>query len=80
MPQYPVVRREVHHVEKRFVAPDPEPRPYLSPEMAEREARAQEHFRQLQSRIGPSFNKGPLQLLTDSELAAEKRGELRRRS
>lgn len=49
-------------------------------EMIERQAQAQEQAKLFKNRVAPVGNKMGPQLLTDSELAAERRGELRRRS
>lgn len=51
-----------------------------TPEMLEREAQAQERTKLFKNRVAPAYNKGGLQLLSEGEVAAEKRGELRRRS
>ena len=51
----------------------------LTGEMAEREEAAKERYREIQNRIAPPGNKMGDQLLSESEYAAMKRGELRRR-
>jgi len=67
-------------VDERFPISVSKPVQQLSEEMQQREAAAKEKFKELQSRIGPAYNKGPYVLLSEGELAAEKKGELRRRS
>lgn len=49
-------------------------------ELLKREEQAREDTRKFKARIGPAYNKGPIVLLSEGEIAAEKRGELRRRS
>jgi hypothetical protein len=80
MPKYRVDSREVQHVEKRFVAPEPQPRPYLSAEMAAREEAAQERYREMKSLVQPLYNKGGPQYPDASAIEAARKGELRRRS
>jgi len=79
MPKYPK-QQLVNRPEDRWKLDKQKSMQILSKEMQERERIAKEKFKELQSRIGPVFNKGPLQVLTDTDLAAERRGELRRRS
>jgi len=55
-------------------------KPAYESHMLERELEAQEKTRQLKARIGFAGNKMGLQYLTDSDLADEKKGLLRRRS
>lgn len=52
----------------------------LTDELAQRQADAVERAKEYKSRVGPAYNKGPTVLLSEGEIAAEKRGELRRRS
>jgi len=65
--------------EQRFPATVMKVQPRLTGEMAEREEAAKERYREIQNRISPAYNKGGDQLLSESEYAAMKRGELRRR-
>jgi len=51
-----------------------------TPEMLQREADAVERTKMFKNRVAPAYNKGGLQLLSEGEVAAERRGELRRRS
>lgn len=51
-----------------------------SEDMLKREEQAREDARKFKARIGPAYNKGPIVLLSEGEIEAEKRGELRRRS
>jgi hypothetical protein len=53
--------------------------PRLTGEMAEREEAAKDRYREIQNRVGPTYNKGGDMLMSESEYAAMKRGELRRR-
>lgn len=52
----------------------------LTDDLKQREEAAQEKTRLLKARVAPVGNKMGPQLLTESELQAERRGELRRRS
>lgn len=49
-------------------------------DLLRRQAEAVERAKEYKSRVGPAYNKGPTVLLSEGEIAAEKRGELRRRS
>ncbi|QRE00221.1 hypothetical protein [Burkholderia phage BCSR5] len=84
MPQY-VKQREVSHADgDRFLHMSAKTKPAvvgeLTPEMQAREAMAQSYAREYKNRVAPAYNKGPDMLMSDSEYAAMKRGELRRRS
>lgn len=50
-----------------------------SEEMLAREMAAREHTKTLKARVAPAYNKGGNVYLTEDEMAAMKRGELRRR-
>jgi hypothetical protein len=83
-PQY-VKGKTVEHSEDpdRFtMAPYKRKTPFeLDEEMLRREQRAKEHYEaNMKPRIAPAFNKGGDQYLTESELEAQRHGELRRRS
>jgi len=80
MPSYPAPRT-VNHSHDRFT-PFIAQRPTYAndPLMRERQAAALKRTREIQKRIDVPFNKGGLQLLTEGEFQAMKRGELRRRS
>jgi hypothetical protein len=81
IPVYSKTRTVVHSrsLAERFTEPAPKPKQQLSEEMLQREALAQERYREIQNRISPVYNKGGEQLLSESEYEAMKRGELRRR-
>lgn len=63
---------------------DPAPKVVAEPkydgEMAEREAAALQRTKEMQARVGPVGNKMGPQYMTDSDLADERQGLLRRRS
>jgi len=80
MPVYAQSAVKVSHVEKRFIGPEEKPKQVLSPEMARREQQAQERYREIQKRVDIGYNKGGLMLLSEGEVEAMRRGELRRRS
>ncbi len=79
MPTY-VVQKPVSHTNDRFPKHVSTPVVRMTPEMEERELKAQERYREMKGRVGPAFNKGGYQYLGETELEAEKKGELRRRS
>lgn len=71
----------VSHVDDRWTMAKAKPTPKLSDEMAEREQKAISHYRtNIQTRIGPVYNKGGDQYLIDADLEEVRRGGLRRRS
>lgn len=83
--KFPVYERRspivpTRSLDQRFPISIPKQTVPLTEEMQQREMVAKEKFKEMQSRIGMSYNKGPLTLLTEGELAAEKKGELRRRA
>jgi hypothetical protein len=82
IPVYSKTRTVVHSqsLAERFTAPAPKPKQQLSEEMQQREAAAREQYEEMKKRVGPAYNKGGYQYLSEGELAAEKKGELRRRS
>jgi hypothetical protein len=80
MPKYNVPKREIAHVEQRFIGPDAKPKQVLSPEMAEREQAAQERYKEMKKLVQPLYNKGGPQYPDASAVEAARRGELRRRS
>jgi hypothetical protein len=79
MPKYRQ-RTEVNHTEDRFPKHKDKPIVSLSDDMRKREQAALEKTKEYKARVGPAFNKGGYQLLDEGVLAAEKKGELRRRS
>jgi hypothetical protein len=83
MPQY-AKQRAIQHtrpVEDRFTMAEPKPSRQLTGEMLARELAAKEIYEtKMKPRIGPAFNKSGDMYLSESELDAEKKGELRRRS
>lgn len=83
LPRY-AKQRPVNHagpLDERFTMPKPKPTRQLTAEMLAREQAAKEVYEtKMKPRIGPAFNKSGDMYLSDSELAAEKKGELRRRS
>lgn len=86
MPQY-VKQREVNHVgsvAERFEFAGSKVKPIvqgeLTPELQQREQQAQDRLREIKKRVDIGYNKGGLMLLSEGEVEAMKRGELRRRS
>jgi len=67
-------------VDERFPISVVKPVQQLSEEMQQREAAAKERTREIQKRVDVAFNKGGLMLLSEGEMEAMKKGELRRRS
>ena len=64
---------------ERFPVSEARARQQLSDDMKERERIAKERYREIQNRIAAPYNKGGDMLLSESEYAAMKKGELRRR-
>lgn len=83
MPQY-AKQKSVRHnrpLDQRFTMADPKPTRQLTGEMLQRELAAKEVYEtKMKPRIAPAYNKGGDQYLSDSELTAQMKGELRRRS
>jgi hypothetical protein len=80
IPSYPKSgHTNTRSLAERFPVIEVKTKQQLSEEMAERERKAKERYREIQNRIGPAYNKGGDQLLSESEYAAMKKGELRRR-
>jgi hypothetical protein len=81
MPTYNVdTRKHIHHGEDRFSGKLAKPKEVLSEEMQERDRLAHERTHEIQKRVDQVYNKGGLQLMSESEFQAMQRGELRRRS
>lgn len=83
MPQY-ARQLTVQHdkpLDERFTMPAPKPSRQLTAEMLARELAAKEVYEtKMKPRIAPAYNKGGDQYLSESELSAQMKGELRRRS
>jgi hypothetical protein len=67
-------------LDERFPISVPKVVQQLSEEMQQREAAAKERYAEMKTRVGQAFNKSGYSYLSDGELAAQKKGELRRRS
>jgi hypothetical protein len=82
IPVYPKARTTSSRtLDERFPTQVVKQKQQLSEDMQKREALAVQHYETvMKSRIGPAFNKSGDMYLSESELAAEKKGELRRRS
>jgi hypothetical protein len=81
MPSYNVdTRKNVRHGDDRFSTRVAKPKQVLSEEMQERDRLAHERTREVRKRVDQVYNKGGLQLMSESEFQAMQRGELRRRS
>lgn len=78
MPAY-VIQKPVSHTNDRFPKHVNTPVAHMTPEMEERELKAQERYKEMKGRVGPAFNKSGDMYLSESELAAMRNGELRRR-
>jgi hypothetical protein len=78
MPSYPQAR-SVAHASDRFVISERNS-PKYDGAMLQREADARAITHETRKRVDQAYNKGGLQLLTESEFAAMGRGELRRRT
>jgi len=71
---------QTRSLDERFPLPIPKQKQQLSEEMQRREAAAKEKYEIMKTRVAPIANKMGAQYLSESELAAERKGELRRRS